>query len=889
MANFFHLLLSSYSLINFTKIAFIPLYSKHLIFLLFVLAFTMLLCGFIRAQDTIISKNDSVKTKNDTIKKSSPKESEYALSSKVEYTANDSIRFNIAEQKVYLFGKSEIKYEDINLTANYIEISFKKNQLYAKGVADSTGKTTGEPVFIQGSQSFSSATLTYNFKTKKGLITSIITKEGESYLHGNLVKKFSDNSINLREGMYTTCDLRHPHYEIKFFTARVIPDDKIVTGPCYLVVEDVPMPLALPFGYFPNKKGQKSGLLIPSYGESASRGFFLENGGYYVGLGEHFDLALRGDVYSHGSWAARALSNYNKRYKFNGNINFGYAINTEGDQGTPSYNKRNDFYIKWYHSQDAKARPNSRFSANVNAGSSKYNKYNPSSTTDYLTNTLQSNVSYSTTIAGKYNFSVNMSHSQNTLNRTVSLNLPEIAFSANRFYPFRSEKRVGKMRWYENISVGYAMNAENSINTIDSLLFREETLKQMQNGIKHSIPISNSIKVLKTFTWTNTISFTERWYLQSIEKHWINDMHIVNGDTMFGYFKTDTIQGFKAARDFNFSSSLSTRLYGMYQFKKGKIVALRHVLTPTVSFVYTPDFGSERWGYYRYLRDGDQSVQKKYYSIFETGIYGAPPRNKSGFINFSLANNLEMKVKSKKDTITGIKKVVLIDNFTISGGYDIAKDSLNWSKINMNGRTRLFKNLDVTYASSWDPYVVDSTGKNLNEFELKKNKRLFRRTNTNWAFSLNWSLRSKQKKKEITSSKATEEELNMIKANPDAYLDFDQPWSLNIQYQLNYMNSFDPRILGAKKMVNKVIQTLSFSGDVNLSSKWKVGFRSGYDFEQKDFSYTSVDIYRDLHCWEIVFNWIPMGFRKSYNITIRVKSPVLQDLKLTKKKDFRDY
>jgi len=846
----------------------------------------MSLCGFIKAQDTIISKNDSVKIKNDSTKKSSPKESEYALSSKVEYTANDSIRFNIAEQKVYLFGKAEIKYEDINLTANYIEISFKKNQLYAKGVADSTGKTTGEPVFTQGSQSFTSATLTYNFKTKKGLITSIITKEGESYLHGNLVKKFPDNSINLREGMYTTCDLVHPHYEIKFFKARVIPDDKIVSGPAYLVVEDVPMPLALPFGYFPNKKGQKSGLLIPSYGESASRGFFLENGGYYVGLGEHFDLALRGDVYSHGSWAARALSNYNKRYKFNGNINFGYAINIEGDQGTPSYNKRNDFYIKWYHNQDAKARPNSRFSANVNAGSSKYNKYNPSSTTDYLSNTLQSNVSYSTTIAGKYNFSVNMSHSQNTLNRTVSLNLPEIAFSANRFYPFRNEKRMGKMRWYENISVGYTMNARNSINTIDSLLFRKETLKQMQNGIKHSIPISSSIKVLKTFTWTNTINFTERWYMQSIEKHWINDMRIVNGDTTLGYLKTDTIQGFKAARDFNFSSSLSTRLYGMYQFKKGKIVALRHVLTPTVSFVYTPDFGSEKWGYYRYLRDGDQSVQKKYYSIFETGIYGAPPRDKSGAINFALTNNLEMKVKSKKDTITGIKKVVLIDNFTISGGYDIAKDSLNWSKINMNGRTRLFKNLDVTYASSWDPYVVDSTGKNLNEFELKKNKRLLRLTNTNWAFSLNWSLRSKQKKKEITSSKATEEELDMIKANPDAYLDFDQPWNLNIQYQLNYMNSFDQT---AKKMVNKVIQTLSFSGDVNLSSKWKVGFRSGYDFEQKDFSYTSIDIYRDLHCWEMVFNWIPMGFRKSYNLTIRVKSPVLQDLKLTKKKDFRDY
>jgi lipopolysaccharide assembly outer membrane protein LptD (OstA) len=849
------------------------------------LAFTTLLCGFIWAQDTIISKNDSIKTKNDSTKKTSSKESEYALSSKVEYTANDSIRFNIAEQKVYLFGKAEIKYEDINLTANYIEISFKKNQLYAKGIVGSTGKTTGEPVFTQGSESFTSATLTYNFKTKKGLITSIFTKESEGYLHGNLVKKFSDNSINVKNGMYTTCDLEHPHYEIKFLKARVIPNDKIVTGPAYLVIEDVPTPLALPFGFFPNKKGQKSGLLIPSYGESANRGFFLENGGYYVGLGEHFDLALRGDIYSHGSWAARALSNYNERYKYNGNFSLGYAVNIDGDKGTPSYSKNNDFFIKWYHNQDVKARPNSRFSASVNAGSSKYNKYNPSSTTDYLSNTMQSNISYFTTIAGKYNFSVNMSHSQNTITHNVSLNLPEITFSANRFYPFRNENRIGKMHWYENISIGYTMNAKNNINTIDSLLFRKETLKQMQNGMEHSIPISSSIKLLKTFTWTNTISYTERWYLQSIEKHWENNMHIVNSDTTFGYLKTDTIQGFKAARDFNFSSSLTTRLYGMYQFKKGKIVAIRHVLTPTVSFVYTPDFGSEEWGYYRYLRDNTSTGQTKYYSIFETGIYGAPPRDKSGFINFNLANNLEMKVRSKKDTITGIKKVVLIDNFTISGGYDIAKDSLNWSKINMSGRTKLFKNLDVTYASSWDPYVVDSTGKNLNEFELKKNKRLFRRTNTNWAFSLNWSLRSKQKKKEIASPNASEEEIDMIKANPGAYLDFDQPWSLNIQYQLNYMNNFD---LIAKKIVNKVIQTLSFSGDINITPKWKVGFRSGYDFEQKDLSYTSIEIHRDLHCWEIIFNWIPMGFQKSYNLTIRVKSPVLQDLKLTKKKDFRD-
>jgi len=850
--------------------------------------FTISLLGFVKAQDNNLL-HDSAKIKNDTIKEEVAKKSEYALSSTVEYIANDSIRFDIAEQKVYLFGKAEINYEDITLKANYIEISFRKNQLFAKGIADSTGKVKGLPIFTQGAETFTSATLTYNFKTKKGLITDIVTKEGDSYLQGNTVKKFPDNSINIRNGFYTTCENLHPHYEIKFAKARVIPEDKIITGPAYLVVEDVPTPLAVPFGFFPNKKGQKSGIIFPAYGESASRGFFLDNGGYYFGMGDHMDLALRGDIYSRGSWSIRPSSNYIKRYKYNGAVNLGYAINLEGEKGTIGYKKSKDFLIAWNHIQDKKAHPNSSFSAKVNAGSSTYNKYNPSSTSDYLTNTLSSNISYSTIIGSNCNFSLNMMHNQNTLTRAVSLNLPEIAFSVNRIYPFRSDKRVGKQKWFENISFAYMMNAENSITTIDTLLFRKKTIEQMQNGMQHKIPITWSGKVLKNFTWTNSINYTERWYMQSIRKRWVNETLIDNGDTITGYLKTDTIQGFKMARDFNFSSSLSTRLYGMYQFKNFKITAIRHVITPSVSFIYTPDFGSPQWGYYRYLSNQDlpDAEPIRYYSIFENGIYGAPPRNKSGFVNMALSNNLEMKVRSKKDTITGIKKVVIFDNFTIASGYDIAKDSLKWSKISMSGRTKLFKNLDITYGSLWDPYVLnDSTGLNINEFEFKKNKRIARFVNTNWAFNLNWGLHSKTKKKDIESDKASEEELDMIKNNPDMYVDFDQAWSLNLQYTLRYTNAFSQAI---KTMDKKIIQTLSFNGDVNITNKWKIGFTSGYDFEQKDFSYTSLNIYRDLHCWEMVFNWIPMGFRKSYNLTIRVKSPVLQDLKLTKKKDFRDY
>lgn len=860
-----------------------------------VCAFAIVFYTIASAQVSV-EKTDTGKTKNDTTKKVSQNESEFALSSKVVYKANDSIRFDIDSQKVYLYGKAKIEYEDLTLTADYIEISFKINQLFAKGLADSTGKINGLPVFLQGNESFTSNTLTYNFKTKKGLIKDIVTKEGDSYIQGVKVKKFENNAINIRNGLYTTCDLKHPHYDIKFAKARIIPDDKIITGPAYLMIEDVPTPLAVPFGFFPNKKGQKSGILFPSYGESTNRGFFLENGGYYFGLGQYMDLALRGDIYSRGSWAVRSSSNYIKKYKYSGIFGLGYTINTEGEKGTTSYKKNKDFYIRWTHNQDTKAHPNSRFSANVNIATSKYNTFNPSSTQDYLTNTLSSNISYSTTIASNYNFSVNMRHSQNTLTRTLSLNLPEIAFSVNRFYPFKREKIVGKQKWYDNISVGYSMNATNNINTIDTLLFPRNAAfsfdrlnRLMQNGMKHTVSVTSSIKVLKNFNWTNSINYNERWYLQSIEKHWVKGTSATNADTLFSFLKTDTIQGFRAVHDGNFSSSLSTRLYGMYNFKNMKLVAIRHVMTPSLSFVFMPDYSSPAWGYYRYITDYNQAdpKPKPYYSIFESGIYGTPPTGKSGFVNMSLSNNLEMKIRSKRDTITGTKKVVLIDNFTIASGYNLAADSLNWSKLSMSGRTKLFKNLDVTYASLWDPYIInDSTGLNINTLEWTKNKRLFRFVNTDWAFNLTWNLRPKEKKKEIVSDKASQEEIDMIKANEDKYVDFAQPWSLNIMYTLNYARTYNSK---TKIIDKKVIQTLSFNGDVSITEKWKIGFTSGYDFEQKDFSYTSLNIYRDLHCWEMVLNWIPAGYRKSYNLTIRVKSPVLQDLKLTKKKDFRDF
>jgi len=843
--------------------------------------------------DTIAINNDTLKTTIIT-----PQKSKSSLESKVDYLSNDSIRFNISEKTVFLYGQAEIKYENIIIKADYIEIQFENKLLFASGVIDSMGDLTGKPIFNEGEKSFRADTMFYNFDTKKGIIKQVITEEGEGYLHGDKVKKMPDDNINITHGKYTTCSLDEPHFHIGFNRAKVIPDNKIITGPVFLFIEKVPLPIVLPFGLFPNKKGQQSGILIPTYGESANRGFFLENGGYYFGINEYIDLALRGDIYSRGSWAVKTLSNYNRRYKYSGSFDLNYAINIEGEKELPGYSKGTDFFVRWSHNQDPKARPNSRFSANVNAGTSNYHKYNPSTTNDYLSNTFQSNIAYQTTLFNKLNFSANARHSQNTLNKNIDLSLPEIALSANRIYPFRKQNRIGKQKWYENINLGYTMNAKNDLSIADSLFFSEQALNSFRSGMKHSIPINSTIKILKYFSLNNTINYNERWYVKTIERDWAYALNPI--DSTFGYLKTDTLKGFKTARDFSFSTSLNTKLYGMYQFKKGPVRALRHVITPSVGFSYKPDFAAYKWGYYRhYMTPFLQEPAR--YSIFETGIYGTPAPNQSGNLNWSLANNLEMKVKSKNDSLTEYKKVVLIENFTVSGAYDLAKDSLNFSKIMLSGRTVLFRNFDIRYAATLDPYITDSIGRNLNTFEWDKNKRLARLSNSEWAFSVNWNYTAGKQKAKTTAQntenldtqkpgrppKGTPEEIEMIDNNPEAYVDFNIPWSINLSYTLRYTNSFWYTTFPPENR-KEYIQTLSFFGDVNLTPKWKIGFRSGYDFEQKEISYTSIDIYRDLHCWELKFNWIPTGFRKSWNVTINVKAAVLQDLKLTKKKDWRD-
>lgn len=831
----------------------------------------------------------------DTLKPDLPrqKKKSNAIKTKVEYSATDSIVLDLENQKVFMYREADIKYDKIQQKAAYIEINFSTNMLKARPLLDSAGNAYGKPEFIEGDQTFTSEEIDYNFQSTKGLIKNVITKEGEGYLHGEVVKKLKDNISNMRHGAYTTCNLEHPHYSIQFTKAKVIPNNKIITGPAFLTIEDVPLPLVLPFGLFPNKRGQSSGILVPTYGESATRGFYLENGGYYFGINDYMELKLLGDIYSRGSWAVKPTFNYRKRYKFSGSFNFSYAINTEGIRETPSFTKNRNFRVAWSHSQDPKARPKSRFNANVNFVSSQYNKYNPTTANDMISNTFQSSISYQTSFfKDKFTFSGALSHSQNTSTKLVNLSLPNITLSATRFYPLRKKGKSTDLKWYDNISMNYTMNARNDVSVVDSLLFTPEMFRSFKNGMQHKIPVSSSIRILKYFTMSNTLDYTERWYTKSLQRTWVNDT-LWTSDTTWnmGYVRNDTLSGFKAARDFGFTSSLNTTLYGMVQMKRGPVRAIRHVIKPTVSFSIRPDFGSSTFGYYREVQ-ADTLGNIERYSIFGDGrnfssIYGSPPDGKSGRVSIGIGNNLEMKVRSKSDTITGMKKVMLIESFNIGTSYDLAKDSLNWSTINFSARTTLFKKLRISYTSVWDPYVINDNGRRLNQFEWDVNHRLLRKDNTAWNFSFDYNFSSGDKKKtSAPENEEAREEQDAFNRNPERYIDWNNPWSFSLRYNLNYTGRNLPGAGGTK---NEVVQTIGFSGDVSITPKWKVSFNSGYDLKlNKLASNTSVNIYRDLHCWEMRFNWIPIGNYKSWNFYIKVKASVLQDLKLTRKKDFRD-
>ncbi len=840
------------------------------------------------------------------IKKSRPSDS--AIETQVICSASDSSYRDMNQKKIYYFGNAEAKYDDIVLTAACLEFDLETSTCRAYGAVDSLGKLQGRPVFKQGESTFEAKEMLYNFKSKKGIITKVWTEEQGGYLHGERVKRMDDNSIHIKSGGYTTCDLKdHPHYQFKFTKAKVIPDDKIVTGPIYMTIADIPLPLALPFSMIPNTKGKKSGLIIPTYGESANRGFYLENGGYYWAINDYYDLQVLGDIYTRGSWGIKPTFRYNKRYKHNGSMALSFNVNKIGTKGAADYQESNDFKIQWTHKQDTKSHPRRNFSANVNIVSSNFNKYNAQTTTDQLSNTFQSSISYQTNFGGKVYLTLNANHSQNTMTRQLTASLPELTLNVNTFYPLQKVGKAGKKRWYQSLSMSYTMNGKAYINDVDTVLFKgfsdnfgewaRKTLRgHVQTGIKHTVPISATIKLLKHFSWTNTVGLSDYMYFQRAEQQWIHDTDST------GHLQIDTIFGFHNLVDFNVSTKITTKIYGMKHFSGGPIRAIRHVITPEIGFTYRPNFGDPKWGVYGSYIDGNGN--EKTYNKFERSLYGTPSQNQQGLLTYNFNNNLEIKVPSKSDTITGVKKVPILESFSISGNYDVTKDSVNFSPISVSGRTTLFKKLGINYSSSWDPYAADSMGRRINRFEIADNGRLFRKTGSSWRFSLSYSFNqndlkklqgkqgSQQLRDEINENARNSgmfdpDELNEILGNPNAYIDWTTPWSLSLSYNLTYTTSIAyAAFMGIA--TNTHVHTIGLNGDISITPKWKVTFSTGWDFVNNNITYTNISVYRDLHCWEMRFNWIPIGSYKSWNFTINVKAQALKDLKYEKKKDYRD-
>ncbi len=805
-----------------------------------------------------------------------------ALTSTVEYSAKDSIVFDLENKKIYLYGTASVGYEAITLDAARITIQTDSNTVVASPVFDSTGTMIGRPRFSDGTTTMDADTMKYNFKTKKGRMSNAVTQEGEGFIHVKVGKKLPNDNVYIKDGKYTTCNLDHPHFYIATNRLKVIPDDKIITGPACLFIEDVPTPLAVPFGYFPNKKGKASGLIIPTYGESPNLGFYLQNGGYYWSISEYIDMQLTGDIYSKGSWGSKLNTQYKKRYRFGGNLNLSYSNIRSGFKETPDFSVRKEFFIRWKHAQDPKARPNSRFSADVNAGTSSNftNNFN-SVTNDYLTNTFTSSISYNKTFAGTpFTAAVNARHSQNTQTGVVNVSLPDASFNMTRVYPVQMLKKVfgvkgsATNKGLDKLGVSYNMNVKNDLSTYDSLI-SISNLNNLQddfrNGIKHTIPLGTNMKLGKFVTLNPNANFTAVQYLNFTEKTWNSvDSELVETkrQQLVGNYR------------YNIAANLTTKLYGTKLFKRGPIAGVRHVVTPTVGLSYQPE---NSVGQRSYIDSVSRVID---YNIFEDGIFGNLNTGEAGNVNFSILNNLEMKVRTPKDSADPVKKIKLLENVGFSGSYNLMADSLNWSNFNLNARTRLFNNISLNFNSRLDPYqyVQDTLGiaRKIDRTWWEDEFKIGHLSSANMAIA--FTLKSKTKSS-TTGYKPKDDEdkkdYQNVLNNPNAFVDFTIPWQLSVNYNVNYSKS-NPF---AEKSFT---QTVNFAGEVNITPKWRVEVASGYDFVAKDFSYTTLNFYRDLHCWEMSFRWVPFGTRKSYEFQINVKSSVLQDLKLSRRREYFD-
>ena len=830
---------------------------------------------FITAIDTTGQPGDSIRIVYDsagipidTIRNDSA-QSKPLFDDLVKYDADDSVRFSIQEKKVYLYGNGFVKYLTTELRADYIELDMDKKLAMATGVPDSVGKLKGTPKFKDGGQEFESTELHYNFDTKKGYVTEIITQEGEGYIQGKTTKKMSDSVYCVKHGMYTTCDEHdHPHFGLNMSKAKMIKDKKIFVGFTNLELEGIPLPIFIPFGFFPITKKATSGIIMPTYGEERMRGFNLRGGGYYIYINDYIDMNITGDIYTNGSWGLQYATQYRKRYKFNGNLNFTISKNYVSEKGLPDYQESSDWSVRWTHTQDGKANPYSSFSASVDMSSANNNYYNANTVDGIANQRKQSSISWSKKWPeSPFSLSGSFNHSQNSRDTSIAITLPNLSLRMTQIYPFRKKGKSGEMKWYDNIGVSYSAELRNSIQTKEDKLFKSSFERDWSNGFKHNIPISLQFKIAKDVTFTPSLNYNGYLNLKTIEKIWIPDTS-ANG----GQFITRDVPGLNYSHDYSASGSIgyTPTIYGMFMFKPGcKVVAIRHMIRPSISASYTPaikPLGNYKKSYF----DGEKEVE---YDIHEGLTYrpNTTGGKQSGSISFSLDNNVEMKVRNDKDT-TGdeeFKKVKLLESFRLSISYNPFADSMNFSNISINARTKILNNkVDLNFSGTIDPYAIDTNNVRYNKYHGKLGRLTNATISTNFSFSAD-NGQNKEKKNDL------------VGGFYDDYVDFDVPWNISISYNLTYSKP-------SPYKSPTISQIINFSGDLSLTPKWKLTFQSGYDIKNKEVTSTSFSVTRDLHCWEMTFNCMPFGQHQSYNFEIHVRSSLLRDLKLTKRDSWYD-
>ena len=830
---------------------------------------------FITAIDTTGQPGDSIRIVYDsagipidTIRNDSA-QSKPLFDDLVKYDADDSVRFSIQEKKVYLYGNGFVKYLTTELRADYIELDMDKKLAMATGVPDSVGKLKGTPKFKDGGQEFESTELHYNFDTKKGYVTEIITQEGEGYIQGKTTKKMSDSVYCVKHGMYTTCDEHdHPHFGLNMSKAKMIKDKKIFVGFTNLELEGIPLPIFIPFGFFPITKKATSGIIMPTYGEERMRGFNLRGGGYYIYINDYIDMNITGDIYTNGSWGLQYATQYRKRYKFNGNLNFTISKNYVSEKGLPDYQESSDWSVRWTHTQDGKANPYSSFSASVDMSSANNNYYNANTVDGIANQRKQSSISWSKKWPeSPFSLSGSFNHSQNSRDTSIAITLPNLSLRMTQIYPFRKKGKSGEMKWYDNIGVSYSAELRNSIQTKEDKLFKSSFERDWSNGFKHNIPISLQFKIAKDVTFTPSLNYNGYLNLKTIEKIWIPDTS-ANG----GQFITRDVPGLNYSHDYSASGSIgyTPTIYGMFMFKPGcKVVAIRHMIRPSISASYTPaikPLGNYKKSYF----DGEKEVE---YDIHEGLTYrpNTTGGKQSGSISFSLDNNVEMKVRNDKDT-TGdeeFKKVKLLESFRLSTSYNPFADSMNFSNISISARTKILNNkVDLNFSGTIDPYAIDTNNVRYNKYHGKLGRLTNATISTNFSFSAD-NGQNKEKKNDL------------VGGFYDDYVDFDVPWNISISYNLTYSKP-------SPYKSPTISQIINFSGDLSLTPKWKLNFQSGYDIKNKEVTSTSFGVTRDLHCWEMTFNCMPFGQHQSYNFEIHVRSSLLRDLKLTKRDSWYD-